>query len=319
MTTHSPEVREAVRAAARWLALLDSGNASEADLLRLAQWRASSSLHEDAWQKASLLRERFSGLPGALAMATLDRPDAGRRALLKQALGVAALLPAAWLASRELPLEAWTADMRTGIGERRQVLLSDGTFVQLNTDSAVDIDLRARRLALLRGEVALRVPDSLSLAVQVPYGQVALSAGDFNAGVVCLRLVDEACRVSVVKGLASLQPLHGAAQVLQAGQQASLQVAGVGPVTALDEWLLGWREGVLRLDDRPLGELLHELRRYRPGVLRWAPELEQLRVTGTFRLDDTDRVLALLAASLPLQVQARTRFWVSLVGRENRA
>jgi len=98
-----------------------------------------------------------------------------------------------------------------------------------------------------------------------------------------------------------------------------LQVAGVGPVRALDEWLLGWREGVLRLDDRPLGELLHELRRYRPGVLRWSPELEQLRVTGTFRLDDTDRVLALLAASLPLQVQARTRFWVSLVGRENRA
>jgi transmembrane sensor len=132
-------------------------------------------------------------------------------------------------------------------------------------------------------------------------------------------MVDEACRVSVVKGLANLQPLRGAARVLQAGQQASLQVAGVGPVAALDEWLLGWREGVLRLDDRPLGELLHELRRYRPGVLRWAPELEQLRVTGTFRLDDTDRVLALLAASLPLQVQARTRFWVSLVGRENRA
>ena len=40
MTTHSPETREAVRAAARWLALLDSGDASEGDLLRLAQWRA---------------------------------------------------------------------------------------------------------------------------------------------------------------------------------------------------------------------------------------------------------------------------------------
>lgn len=65
MTTHSPETREAVRAAARWLALLDSGNVSETDLLRLAQWRASNRLHEDAWQKASVLRERFSGLPGA--------------------------------------------------------------------------------------------------------------------------------------------------------------------------------------------------------------------------------------------------------------
>ncbi|WEK28161.1 MAG: FecR domain-containing protein [Candidatus Pseudomonas phytovorans] len=314
MTTHSPEIREAVRAAARWLALLDAGDASETDLLRLAQWRASSSLHEDAWQKASLLRERFAGLPGALAMATLDRPDTGRRVFLKQALGVAALLPAAWLVRRELPLDAWTADLRTSVGERRQVLLSDGTFVQLNTDSAVDIDLAARRLTLLRGEVAVKVPDSLSLTLQVPYGQVAL-----NAGEVCARLIEQACRVTVVSGAARLQPVRGAALMLQAGQQASLQADGVGPVTGFEQWPLGWREGVLRLDDRPLGELLHELRRYRPGVLRWAPELENLRVTGTFRLDDSDRLLALLAASLPLQVQTRTRYWVSLTARENRA
>jgi transmembrane sensor len=314
MTTHSPEIREALRAAARWLALVDSGAASAGDLQRLEQWRTSSTLHEHAWQKALLLRQRFSALPGAVAMATLDRPDAGRRALLKQALGVAALLPAAWLASRELPLEAWTADMHTAVGERRQVPLSDGTFVQLNSDSAVDIDLGARRLTLLRGEVAVRLPGNLSLTLQVPYGQVALDAGE-----VCLRLVDQACRVSVLKGTANLQPRQGPALLLQAGQQASLQVAGVGPVTGLDAWLLGWREGVLRLEDRPLGELLHELRRYRPGVLRWAPELEALRVTGTFRLDDTDRVLALLAASLPLQVHTRTRYWVSLAARENRA
>ncbi len=39
--------------------------------------------------------------------------------------------------------------MRTAAGERRQVLLSDGTSVQLNTDSAVDIDLGARRLTLV--------------------------------------------------------------------------------------------------------------------------------------------------------------------------
>ncbi|MCY1423376.1 Protein FecR [compost metagenome] len=224
------------------------------------------------------------------------------------------MLPTAWLVSRELPLDAWTADMHTAVGERRQVLSSDGTFVQLNTDSAVDIDLGARRLTLLRGEVAVRVPGNLGLTLQVPYGQVALDAGE-----VCLRLVDQACRVSVVKGAAALQPLRGPALMLQAGQQASLQAAGVGPLTGLDEWRLGWREGVLRLDDRPLGELLQELRRYRPGVLRWAPELEGLRVTGTFRLDDTDRVLALLAASLPLQVQTRSRYWVSLAARENRA
>lgn len=314
MAAPSTEAREVVRAAARWLALLESGKASELDLQRLAQWRASSNLHENAWQKAQLLRQRFAQLPGELAMATLDRPDAGRRALLKQALGVAALVPAAWLLGRQMPLEAWTADVHTAVGERRRLLLSDGTALQLNTDSAVDIDLPARRLTLVRGEVAVTVPAGVSMAVQVPFGQVAVSAGE-----ACVRLFDQACRVSVLSGTATLQPLRGAALTLQAGQQASLQVGSVGPVSALDDLLLGWRDGVLRLDDRPLGDLLRELRRYRAGVLRWEPALETLRVTGTFRLDDTDRVLTLLAASLPLQVHARTRYWVTLAARENRA
>lgn len=34
---------------------------------------------------------------------------------------------------------------------------------------------------------------------------------------------------------------------------------------------------------------------------------------GSFRVDDTDRVLSLLAASLPLEVQSRTRYWVTLM------
>lgn len=314
MAAPCAEAREVVRAAARWLALLESGEASRADLQRLAQWRASNSLHENAWQKAQLLRQRFSQLPSELAMATLDRPAASRRALLKQALGIAALVPTAWLLSRQLPLEAWTADVHTAVGERRQLALSDGTTLQLNTDSAVNIDLKAGRIRLARGEVAVNVPEAVNLSLQVPFGQVAISGAE-----VCVRLFDEACRVLVTRGVATLQPLRGTAITLQAGQQASLRATGLGPVSAVDDLLLGWRDGVLRLDDRALGDLLRELRRYRPGLLRWAPELETLRVTGTFRVDDTDRVLALLAASLPLEVHARTRYWVTLAPRENRA
>jgi len=113
MAAPCAEAREVVRAASRWLALLESGDATDGDLQRLAQWRASSSHNESAWQKAQLLRQRFAQLPGELAMATLDRPDAGRRGLLKQALGVAALVPAAWLLGQQVPLEAWAADVHT--------------------------------------------------------------------------------------------------------------------------------------------------------------------------------------------------------------
>jgi transmembrane sensor len=51
--------------------------------------------------------------------------------------------------------------------------------------------------------------------------------------------------------------------------------------------------------------------------LRWDPALEALRITGSFRLDNTDQVLALLTASLPIEVHTRTRFWVSLTPRQN--
>jgi len=99
---------------------------------------------------------------------------------------------------------------------------------------------------------------------------------------------------------------------LQDGQQAPLSAGGLGARAPFDVLQLGWRDGVLTAQNQALGDFLRELARYRPGVLRWAPNLETLRVTGSFRLDDTDRILSLLASSLGFEVQARTRYWVTL-------
>jgi transmembrane sensor len=88
-------------------------------------------------------------------------------------------------------------------------------------------------------------------------------------------------------------------------------------VTRVDLTQPGWRDGVLMAQNQPLGDFLRELGRYRPGVLRWDDALGSLRVTGSFRLENTDKVLALLSASLPLDVQMRTRYWVTLSLRKN--
>jgi transmembrane sensor len=300
------------RAAAQWLTLVESGEADAADLARLQQWREGSSSHEQAWQKAQLLRQRFAQLPSDLALASLDRPDPQRRQLLKRALVVSALVPGAWLLSRQMPLEAWRADLHTGTGERRQLPLADGSSLQLNTASAVDVDLAARRLTLIRGEMALKVPGTTPLFLDSRYGRLSISQAE-----VCLRLDADDCQVAVVSGVVQVQPLQGPAWPLEAGRQVRLRAAGAGVVQPFDSQQPGWREGVLLAQNQPLAEFLQELGRYRPGVLRWAPELEALRVTGSFRLDDTDRVLNLLAASLPLEVQARTRFWITLVPKKN--
>ena len=125
--------------------------------------------------------------------------------------------------------------------------------------------------------------------------------------------------MSVVSGSAQLQPLHGPSLSLQEGQQVNVQASGSGPVRAFDVAQLGWRDGVLVAQDQPLGQFLRELSRYRPGVLRWDDTLEPLRITGSFRLDNTDRILTLLAASLPLEVHMRTRYWVTLTLRQTLA
>ncbi|TFY84863.1 DUF4880 domain-containing protein [Pseudomonas nabeulensis] len=299
--------RDVARAAAQWLALLESGAATEGDHAALQHWRDSHPQHEQTWQKAQTLRQRFSDLPQALAMASLDRPQPGRRAVLKRALGLAALVPTAWLISRQLPVEAWRADLRTATGERKRLPLSDGAYVQLNTATAIDIDLAQRRISLLDGELALSVPGRMAMTLRTRYGEVSVSQAE-----ICVRQLADGCRVSVLKGTAQVRDMNGQLATLQQGQQASLKASGMGDWAPFDVSQLGWRDGVLTAQNQPLGDFLRELERYRPGVLRWDPRLEALRVTGSFRLDDTDRILSLLASTLGFEVQARTRYWITL-------
>ena len=304
MSRTAPDV---ARAAAQWLALLESGTAGERDHAGLQQWRDSHPQHEQTWQKAQSLRQRFHDLPQALAMASLDRPQPGRRAILKRALGVAALMPAAWLISRQLPIESWRADLHTATGERKRLPLADGSSLQLNTATAVDVDLAQRRITLVEGELALSVPGAAALTVQTRYGQIQVSQAD-----VCVRQLASGCLVSVLKGAVQVRDLHGQLGALSSGQQAPLNTAGLGAWAPFDVQQLGWRDGVLTAQNQPLGDFLRELERYRPGVLRWDPSLERLRVTGSFRLNDTDRILSLLAQTLGFEVRARTRYWVTL-------
>lgn len=72
---------------------------------------------------------------------------------------------------------------------------------------------------------------------------------------------------------------------------------------------------MLYADDARLGDFVRDLARYRPGVLRCAPEIADLRISGAYRLADTDAVLALLQEALPVRVVQRTRWWVSVVPR----
>ncbi|AIR90940.1 FecR domain-containing protein [Pseudomonas cremoricolorata] len=304
------QARQLAREAAQWLARQDAGELDADGALQLQHWRARSAAHEALWQKAEQLRQRFSQVPPPIGLSCLDRPDRQRRKLLGQALALGAVAPLAWVAYRQLPMTRWGADLATATGERRGVELAGGGRVQLNTASAVNIAFEAGRprLHLLRGEIAV---DSVGpLQVQTRDGRILAGAGSF-----CVREGEQDCEVSALRGALRLLPRQGGETVLESGQRARLSAHQVQGVEAFDPQMPSWQQGVLIVQAQPLGHFLRELDRYRPGVLRWQPSLERLAVTGTFALDDTDRILALLAASLPLRVQYHTRYWVSLSAR----
>ncbi|MFK8332375.1 FecR family protein [Pseudomonas sp. BJa5] len=240
----------------------------------------------------------------------MTRAGDSRRALLKCGAALAVLAPGGWLLSQPLSLAAWRADLRTAVGQRRGVRLVDGSVLQLNTATAVGLDLKHHRLALVEGEIALSVSRAQPLTADFGLGQVTVGQAQ-----VCLRRDADRCRIGVLQGMVQVSPAQGMALALQYGDQLTLYADGSGAMGRFDPRAPDWRDGMLSVDDQPLGQFLREISRYRPGVLRWEPALETLRVTGTFQLDDTDRILAWLTASLPVTVQSRTRYWTTLVKR----
>lgn len=294
--------------AAEWLVVLHAGTVSADDHRAWMAWRARSPAHEHAWQRAERLMGQLGNMPAALAMPALDRPRARRAALAKlAALLVAA--PAAWGAWRWSDAEGWTADYRSATGERRDLRLDDGTRLTLNTGSAVDIryDAGQRTVLLRSGEIHIETAaDPRPFEVRTRDGTLRALGTRFT-----VRQQDDHTQLAVQEGAVRITTGQDQ-RVLPAGEQADFSARGIDSAP-LSPASGAWLQGMLLADAMPLGEVVAELARYRKGVTRCDPAVAHLRVSGTFPLADTDRALAMLAATYPVAVASRLGgYWVTL-------
>jgi len=306
--------------AAHWLARRHASDFSDAERAELLRWRGQSAVHEHVWQQAERLKERMNALPAPMGMAVLDRPRraAGRRRLLKTATLAIATPALGWLVYRSLPWQAWHAEFRTATGERRSVTLADGSRILLNTASAIsaDFDGVSRRVRQHAGEILVETAHSARYADQ-PF-IVQTGDGDMQAlGTRFLvRMHEQGTTLSVLDGAVRITPARSPrSTVVQAGERAEFDSHAVRPLAALPSEADAWTHGVLYAQDMRLEDFLAELGRYRPGILQCAPEVADLRVSGTFQLNDTTRVLDLLARTLPVRTEARTRYWIRVTRR----
>lgn len=208
---------------------------------------------------------------------------------------------------------AWrTEHYATAVGERRDVLLADGSTLTLDTATTLDVawHLRSRRVALQRGQARFAVAHSTLRPFEVAAADARIRVVGTVFDVYRHR---ERVRVTVLQGRVEVRNAvrsphdNDAPLLLVPGQQ--WQLDGTQAPSA-PQWVdlahaNAWQQGRLVFDRTPLREALAEMQRYLPLPIRLRDDgrLGGHAVSGVFETTRTDQLLDLLPRIVPARVQ----------------
>jgi len=310
---HIEELPPVEQEAIRWVVRMTSGEATESDRLAFRNWRARSPENEAALVMARSLwvsldlgfanfptgessrqrRRAFDPLAGAARRRGWPRHFA--RGMVAASLLAASLL-GYWT------LHDWRYDDVTHFGERRQVTLSDGTHVELNSGTALTVDFVPgyRRVTLARGEAYFDVTHEADrpFVVRAGDGEVRVLGTAFS-----VRRDGDGAIVTVARG--RVQVNDGSAPViLTPEQQVSYTERRHTTVKAVDTYdTLSWRRGRLVVQDESLAEIVRELNRYYPGRIVLTTDVAGKELlNAVIDLDYIDDWIRALAESQPVKV-----------------
>lgn len=302
--------------AVHWLIEMQEGPLSPRQQLAWQQWHDAHSEHRRAWEHIQRVNQRLRSVSSPLAHAALNAPKSGsRRQALKLLLILGAGSAAAWGLREHHSLTPLLADYRSPVGQRRKLQLDDGSQLHLNTGSAVDIrfDAGQRLIRLLEGEIMLSAAsDSRPLRVQSAQGVVQTRTARLN-----LRQFSQRTQLALFEGSASLSlaDYPGTPVPVDKAQQLSFRASSWDTPKPLDAGSGAWTDGMLVAAHMRLADFLDELGRYRRGQLNCDPNVANLLISGSYPLDDSERILDLLEISLPVKVKRFTRYWITVEAR----
>ena len=299
--------------ASRWYARLSSDDVSSQEQAAFDAWLEESPPHRHAWERLQALLEEVDQAREWVLASEPERPRGtlatvlGARPVRWAAAAMVLLLAGSWW----LGTPAAEETFQTAVAERRSVVLADGSTVHLNAVSRISVVFTPsqRQVQLAQGEALFEVvrdDEARLFVVTAGRGEIRVRGTRFNVGI-----DPTGTAVTVVEGEVEVAADSGgvpgdevALRALGAGEQVRYGRDGqLGDVIAVDpEWITAWREGRLIYQGEPLVRVLHDLARYLPGqVLTAEPALLDLRVSGTFRLDDVDGSLEALELALPIR------------------
>lgn len=293
----------------RWRMQSDAKGLTPADVEEFQEWLAESEDHLEAYQSADRFCQALDALPQADldSLGDQDTPTGTRakRVAARWLRGAAlAAAIAGVLAGTWWGIEATRPDLATATGEMRVVTLGDGSIIEMNTDTAVNVDLSPgqRRVALVSGEAFFRVAPDASRPFEVVIGSWHVTAlgTAFNVrksgSAVTVSVQEHAVRVSSEADALSRE--------IPIGHQVNLSAEGIGSIHAYDEtYQLAWRRHRLVVENQPLQEVIAELNRYRPGyIVPLDSSLQKLTVTAIFDTRNPEKALRTIESVLPVRL-----------------
>lgn len=300
-----------------WLALLHSGEASEADRARFSTWLSADPRHQRTYDGLQLLWRDISSLsqlkdlepvPPSRAERAHPTARASRRWIpLATAAAVAGLAVAIfWTQPQSVEQPTATAaalseEYETQLGEVRAIHLSDGSTITLGARSRIIVQFGSgeRRVQLAQGEAYFDVAKDAArpFHVTAPATAVRVVGTRFD-----VRVGESHVRVAVDEGVVAVNEQPA---TLTGGQRVDVLPDGeLTSVTQVDgSEVAAWREGRLVYDGATLSEVVADLARYRPNVTLNSVAAGKLRVTAGLRVEQIDQFVDRLPDILPVSVK----------------
>jgi transmembrane sensor len=324
MQQNEGDARRLVEAAA-WRVRLTEANGAGEGVADFDRWMRYDPRNEAAWRQVdgpwqlfgdqAIAPEIISARRAALRRAQQIYARRGRSSFFVGAIAASVLAAAAsvlfvWhLNSSEL--------YRTAPGERRALMLSDGSTIALDAESEVQVRYsnNARDLKLVRGQAQFDVVHDMQRPFQVRAGdQTVIATGtSFNVELFESRLLVTLVRghVIVVPNMPENQAQGGASTSagtnnsrveLAEGEQLVISPTAPPKVRAVDvDGATSWQSGRVVVEDETLASVAARMSRYTRHSIRVTDEeTANLRITGVFRSGDVDGLISTLTTYFPI-------------------
>lgn len=284
--------------ALHWFAIMQDEKATDEDRLRFSRWLCADPAHEEAYDRAERLWDRFELVKPEYER--VRRADAfSRRGVLFGGVAMLALGAGGYLALRPGAL----ADYTTDVAERRSFTLADGSVVELGSHSALSVHYGEgeRRLVLHRGQGFFTVASDPArpFVVQAANGAVQALGTRFD-----VKLTEREATVAVIEHSVLVTSSGHAPVTVEEGWQVRYDRDGTEPPQRIDlESAQAWRRDRIVFEDVPLRRVLKELERYRRGrIVLMDDRVGDIPVTAIFETKRADEALRVISETLPVKV-----------------